>query len=101
MVDSYNDLCAYLMMSSMVVKRYGIFHLCLIIRLVTWVEMLSTRSLVDNKKLNFQSRILNPFKPSIILVVHRQTVQTLIRRRRTRRLIRVSTVCLQKVVFEF
>ena len=44
---------------------------------------------------------LNPYKPIVLLVGHRQTVQTQIRRRRTRRLIRVSTVCLQNVPFFF
>ena len=36
--------------------------------------------------------VLSPNKPCVLLVGHRQTVQTLIRRRNTRRLIRVSTV---------
>ena len=38
-----------------------------------------------------------PFKPSGLFVGHRQTVQTRIRRRKSRRLIKVSTVCLQNV----
>ena len=41
--------------------------------------------------------ILNPYKPSVLFVRHRQTVQTQIRRRNTLRLLRVSTVCLQNV----
>ena len=47
-------------------------------------------------KLNFSnSTLLNPLEPSVLFVGHRQTVQTQIRRHRMRRLIRVSTVCLQ------
>ena len=47
-------------------------------------------------KLNFSNFIvLNPLKPSVLFVGHWQTVQTQIRRHRTRRLIRVSSVCLQ------
>ena len=42
---------------------------------------------------------LVPYKPGPFLG-HRQTVQTQIRRRRTRRLIRVYTVCSQKYLFE-
>ena len=41
---------------------------------------------------------LNPFKPSVLFVGHRQTVHTQIRRHRTRRLIKVSTVCLQTIL---
>ena len=36
---------------------------------------------------------INPYKPSVPFLGHRQTVQTQIRWRRTRRLIRVFTVC--------
>ena len=36
----------------------------------------------------------NPYEPSVPFLGHRQTVQTQIRRRGTRRLIRVFTVCL-------
>ena len=42
----------------------------------------------------------NPYKPSVPFWGHRQTVQTEIRRRGTRRLIRVFTVCLQEFLFE-
>ena len=42
----------------------------------------------------------NPYKPSVPLLGHRQTVQTQIRRHRTRRLIKVFTVCLQEYLFE-
>ena len=56
-----------------------------------------------NNPENFHSWILNviPFKPSVLFVGHRQTVQTQIRHQRTRRLIRVSTICLQKFLLEF
>ena len=37
---------------------------------------------------------INPYKPSVPFLGHRQTVHTQIRRRRTRHLIRVFTVCL-------
>ena len=38
----------------------------------------------------------NPYKPCILFVGHRQTMQNHIRRRKFRRLIRFSTVCKQK-----
>ena len=44
---------------------------------------------------------LNPYKPSILFVGHRQTVETQIRRHITWHLIRVSTVCLQNVLLKF
>ena len=43
---------------------------------------------------------LNPLKPNFLFVGHRQTVQAQIRRRTSRRLIRVSTVCLQNVLLD-
>ena len=39
---------------------------------------------------------INPYKPSFLFVGHRPSVQNQIRRRKTRRLIWFSTVCLQK-----
>ena len=45
--------------------------------------------------------IPNPYKPSVLFMGRRQTVQTLIRRHVLRRLIRVSTVCLQNVQLKF
>ena len=49
-----------------------------------------------NYRLSFQwvPYYLNPYKPSVFFVGHRQTVQTQIRRHRTWRMIRVFTVCL-------
>ena len=44
--------------------------------------------------------MLYPYKPSVLFVRHRQTVQTQIRRRRTQRLIRVFTVCLQNILLK-
>ena len=44
---------------------------------------------------------LNPYKPDVLFVGHRQTVQTQIRRHKTWRLIRVSNVFLQKVLLKF
>ena len=41
-------------------------------------------------------RRLNPYKPGVPFVGHRKTVQTQLRRRRTRRLIRVYTVYSQE-----
>ena len=43
------------------------------------------------------SSYTNPYKSSVLFVGHGQTVQTQIRRRRTRRLIRVSTVYLHNI----
>ena len=43
----------------------------------------------------------NPHKPSVLFVGHRLTVQTQIRCRKTWRLIRLSTVCSQKVLLDF
>ena len=45
--------------------------------------------------------VINPYKPNVLFVGHRETVQIQIRRHRTHRLIRVSTVCAQNVVLKF
>ena len=45
--------------------------------------------------------LFNPYKPSVLFVRHSQTVQTQIRRRSMRRLISVSTACLQNVIIKF
>ena len=44
---------------------------------------------------------INPYKPNLLFVGHRQIVQTQIRRRSTRHLIRVSGVYLQNVILRF
>ena len=44
---------------------------------------------------------IDPFKHSFFFVRHQQTVQNQIRRRITLRLIRFSTVCLQKFLLKF
>ena len=44
---------------------------------------------------------INQFKPSVLFVGHMQTVDIQTRRRTIRRLIRVSTVCLQNVLSTF
>ena len=41
-----------------------------------------------------------PYVPSVQEKGHRETEQTKIRRRRSRRLIRNYTVCLQEIIFE-
>ena len=46
-------------------------------------------------------KVLNPYKPSVLFVGQGQTEQNQIRRRKTRRLIRLSTVCLQKSISKF
>ena len=52
---------------------------------------------LQNMDTNEHSNI-NQFKPSVLFVGHMQTVDTQTRRRTMRRLIRVSTVCLQNVL---
>ena len=42
----------------------------------------------------------NLYKPSVLLMGHRQTAQNQTRRRRSRRLVRFSTVCSQKVLLD-
>ena len=44
---------------------------------------------------------LNPVKPGVLFMGHRQTVHNQIRRRRGRRLIWFSTVCLQNVLLVY
>ena len=44
---------------------------------------------------------INPYKPGVLFVGHMQTVQNQIRRRKTRHLIRFSTVGLQKCLLKF
>ena len=41
---------------------------------------------------------INPYKPIVLFVGHRQTVQTQTSRRKKRRLIRVSTVYVQNIL---
>ena len=48
-----------------------------------------------------RKHVINPYKPSVLFVGHMQTAQTQHSRRRTRHLIRVSTVCSQNVLLEF
>ena len=48
----------------------------------------------------YKIAILNPYKPSVLYVGYRQTVQTQIRRHIKRRLIRVCAVFLQNVQFK-
>ena len=56
-----------------------------------------TRSHTYEKTKFYSSQFtINPYKPGVPFVVHRRTVQTLIRHRIMRRLIKVFTVCLQK-----
>ena len=43
---------------------------------------------------------LNPYKPSVLFVGQRQTMQAQIRHRRTRRVIRKSHVCVQNVLLK-
>ena len=59
-----------------------------------------TRVMITKLELYQKTRV-NPYKPSILFVGQRQTMQTQIRRRILRRLIRVSTVCLQNVLLKF
>ena len=44
---------------------------------------------------------INPYKHTVSFLGHRQTVKTQIRRHRTRRLVRVFTVCLQKFIKKY
>ena len=48
---------------------------------------------------NFEN--VNTYTPGVLFVGHRPIVQTQIRRRTRRRLIRVSTVCLHNVLLKF
>ena len=51
--------------------------------------------------LEFCQKVINPYKPSVLFIGHRQTAQTQIRCHRIWHLIRVSTVCSQNVLLEF
>ena len=52
-------------------------------------------------KVAASKEIVNTYKPSILFVGHRQTVQTQFRLKRTLCPIRVSTICLQNVLLKF
>ena len=56
----------------------------------------ASNSEMDEPVSETQGERFNPYKPGIPFVAHRQTVQTLIRRRIMRRLIKVFTICLQE-----
>ena len=80
---------------------------CLVIRktVAQWmIKVLDLRSRGRCLKSHQRLRhccVLNPYKPSVLFVGHRQTVQTQSSRRRTRRLIMVSNVCLQNIRWTF
>ena len=68
-------------------------------------KMLPTYSALTHPNRKWQTHIfkhvVNPYKPSVLFVGHQQTVQNQITRRKIRRLIRFSTVCLQKDLLKF
>ena len=49
----------------------------------------------------YHIHLANPFKPSVLFMGHRQTVKNQTKDRRTRRLVRFCTVCLQNVHLKF
>ena len=53
------------------------------------------------RNVNFTQYNVNPYKPSVLFVGHRQRGQNQIRRRKTRRPIRFSTVCVQMFLLKF
>ena len=58
----------------------------------SWVDFQRLYCIIDLKG-NQNGATPNPYKPSILFLGHMQTVQTQIRRHRTRRLIKIFTVC--------
>ena len=44
---------------------------------------------------------INPYKQGVLFVGHRQIVENQIRRRKMRRLIRFSTICLQSIILQY
>ena len=61
----------------------------------------SAKPLPTHKHILLQIMVVNPKRPNVLLVGHRQTVHTQIRRHKKRRLIRVSTVCLHNALLRF
>ena len=59
-------------------------------------DKVATSSIVKTKLYLF-----NPYKPSVLLLGHRQMVQNQIRCHRTLRLIRFSSICLQNILLKF
>ena len=86
-----NNLCKQFGSRSCPIKMLGLI----------WIQ--SDTLMHENRIIFFIEISINPYKPSVLsfFVGHRQTVQTQIRRQITWRLIRVSTVCLQNVLFKF
>ena len=72
--------------------------------LVTELQWMTSKFILEGYmilKLTTNQKWVNPYKPSILFVGHRQTVQTQISRRITLCLIRVFTVCLQNILCTF
>ena len=65
------------------------------------LSITTPQKMEKKKKIEIVAFIKNPYKPSALCVGHGQTAQTQIRRRIMRRLIWVSTVYSQNVLFKF
>ena len=63
-------------------------------------NMYELRSFPKQQKTALFNVLFNPYKPSALFVGNRQTVENQIRRRKTQRLIRFSTGCLQKFLLK-
>ena len=55
---------------------------------------------INYNSIAISEKKINPFNDSVLFIGRRQTVQNQTRRHRTRRLIRISIVCLQNILFK-
>ena len=68
--------------------------------MVSSVKLFRVHAQIQKVSLGGVQVFLNPYKPGVLSMEHRQIVKTQIRRRRTRRLIRLCTVCSQNVLLK-
>ena len=78
------------------VRLFGFYHSHLLVQVF---EIELSRSGV--REIVVFNGHVNPYRPGILFVGHRQTVKTQIRCHRMWRLIRVFTVCLQNIQLKF
>ena len=82
------------------IRLTGLIYLCILSAIVSDSSALTHKKMKEKKIIPIMDNndwaktlYFNPYKPVVPFLGHRQTVQTQISRRRTRRLFRVLTVC--------
>ena len=94
--------------SLMITWLFNVLHSFKLIVCLLWYFKKVTRHFMNSTVCLNKAKVLgwtfchvNPFKPSILFMGHWQTVENQIRCHRTQHLIRLSSICLQKVLLKF